>query len=126
MPSTVTSPVRSASMRSYLPQANVNLKRDTVHPPDLSFRLDAGILDHLGPFLDLGRDERLELLRRTGQRLDGDCAQPVLHITAANEARQHRVELVDDRAWRPGPRHQREPPGRRIARQSGFRDGRKV
>src|SRR6266542_4908127 len=40
MPSTVTSPVRSASMRSYFPQANVNFRRDTGVTSAIRFSQD--------------------------------------------------------------------------------------
>ena len=81
--------------------------------PSRSLRLDAGVLDHLRPFGDLGGDESLHLLRRAGQRRDGEAFQLVLGFGLAEEAHQHLVELVDDRARRrraaPPPRTSRSP-----------------
>src|SRR5581483_3688550 len=42
--------------------------------------LDPGVLDHLGPLLDLGRDELGKLVRRAGQRRDAEPVEAVLHL----------------------------------------------
>ena len=74
-------------------------------------RRNPRVLHHLRPFLDLGRDQAGELVRRAGQRRDRERVHLVLGFRPLDEVHQHAVELVDDR-----PRRCRPAPPPRTSR----------
>src|SRR5207248_5647118 len=68
-------------------------------------RLDAGNLNHVRPFLDIGAQIFLELGGTHHQRHRALLVPGLLHVHAGNRFVDLRIEFVDDRLWRAGGRH---------------------
>src|SRR5262245_58924165 len=64
---------------------------DSLSDRPTSLRLNAGVLDHLAPFVELDLDELVHLLRRTGKRLEPRAAQLRLHLLAVDDLAQLRI-----------------------------------
>src|SRR5690349_4804717 len=60
------------------------------------FRLDAGVLDHLGPLLGLGFQENGEFLRRAADRLGAVEAEALGDLRQLHDARDLGSELLHD------------------------------
>src|SRR5262245_4883782 len=61
-----------------------------------SVRLDAGELDHLGPFLGFVGDKLAELGRRSRQRRAAEISETGLHLRVVQSRVDLLVELIDD------------------------------
>src|SRR5262245_38474911 len=90
-----------------------------------SFWLDAGELDHLGPFLGLIGDELAEIGRRTGEHGATKLGKPRLDLGIVECGVGLPVELVDDGRGRSLGRAEAPPVAVLVARQV-IGDGRHI
>src|SRR5262245_52584211 len=89
-------------------------------------RGNAGVLDDLGPLGDVRLDDRRELGRRAGRRVEAHLPEFRAHVRLRQHLDRLLVQLVHDRRGRAGGRQQPEPGDRLEAGESGLRNGRKV
>src|SRR6266851_403706 len=83
-----------------------------------SLHLDAGLLDHLGPLVDVASQEGIERGRRHGQG-DGALLGPGLaHRRFGDDLGDLRVQPVDDLRGRALGRHDAEPDRGLVARRA--------
>src|SRR4051812_26181102 len=72
-------------------------------------RLEADLLHHRGPQLDIGFEPRIEFLRRARDRLAAELGHAPAEIGIIDDGADMAGEEGDDVARRAGPRHQRIP-----------------
>src|SRR3954467_14445975 len=87
---------------------------------------DTRLLDHLAPFVDIGLQPRLDLLRLAGPGLDAKLEQPRLHRGLGEYLSQGPVQDIHDLRRCAGRREQRIPGHHVVVGDAAFLRGRNI
>src|SRR5690348_6341714 len=86
-------------------------------------RLDVSLLHDALPFLHLAFHEAAELARAHLHDLGAFPGELLLHLGRVLHRRDGAIQLVDDRLWRAGRRHDAPPVDRLVTGNAGLGDG---
>src|ERR1700704_2764012 len=90
----------------------------------LDLRLVGELLDDISPLHNIAAQKFVELLRRHRHWNRALLGPEFDDVRPLDRGVNSGIELIDDRLWRSGGRHQSEPDGRLVSGDAGFDDRR--